>query len=476
MKKIWMKALMALMIFSSTLPLAGCDIQIFEKKKDPYVMVEYKKDELEDGNYYVKDGTSFYQLYKKDGTASGVSQEASNSRLLWFVKDKSLVPTYYGNELIAFPTLETGLYDSVVERFADGGYSIGVHGAVYSDEGIVFDAKQQCVEGSSLAKQLSGVGSENIKIVKINGVQVTSQQVDNTGTIAGLQQDATYKIGFYSGSKYYEKDVIADVWFLKSFEVFRLDKAEPTPNGYLALMFPEDYKSGYYMVNGYGVCRYYNVPKSEAAGVTEMNEPYYTSSSEQMAVFSQQYVKDIPYLSNNVTFEITYDRKSLLEGQEAKAYLTNPQGERYNFLDKGRKSDDGELYITLKKATPGKWTINIFPRDIAVLDVVMESDESSAENKQEVYEIAFDEAQTNTIFYVDYEGEGVVSAIMVDKSGETFEFENNKETGDLEYNASYIDAGIYTIYVYHKTDTRILDVSWREDEAQYETDVITIEE
>lgn len=476
MRKHGLYITVILLLNFNILLLTGCDVQIFERKKDPYEVIPYKKEELVTDIYYVKDGTSFYPLYKNGGTATSVVREPSDSRLLWFMKDLPLIPTYYQNETIALPSLNTGLYNSVIERFSDIGYSMGLYGGIYGDDGIYLNSKENCVPGSSFEKQVSSLGTSDIKIVKINDAPVSQGMLNQSGVITGLQEQATYKVGFYAGSKYLEKDIIADVWFLKSFEIFSLEKADATPNGYLALQFPEDFKSGYYLVNGFGVCRYYNAPKSNVTGDEDMNEPYYTSSVEQMAVFSQQYVKEIPYLASDVTFTVTYDAETLLEGQEAKAYLTSPQGERYNF-NPGKSTDQtASLTISLNEASPGKWQINTFPKDLKILDVVMDSAESASENKKEVFNFHFDEAMTNIIFYVTYEGLGNINAIMIGTDGDTYNYVFNKSLDRLEYNASYLPAGDYEVYVYHQIDTSVDEVDWEEDTAQYETDIITIEE
>lgn len=468
----------AVALLAGILFLSGCDVQIFEKKIDPYQMVAYKKEALEVDTYYVKDGTSFYPLYKKGGTASSVVTEASDTRLLWFLKDRTLVPTYYQNETIAIPSMSTSITEINIERYKDCGCSIGVYGANFAEDGLKISLNEGGVEGSSFYDAVSAYGTDDIKIVSINGVPVTENTVNRSGIITGLQQDAVYKIGFYAGSKYEEADIIADVWFLKSFEVFEIPSAESTQNGYLAIQFDKDFKSGYYLVNGYGICRYYDKNKAEITGNENMNEPYYKSEVEQMAVFSQQFVKEVPYTVKDVVFTVTYQLDSLSEDHEPAAYLTNPSGERIPFSEgkDDQAKGEGSLSIALNEASPGKWLINIYPKDLVITNVLMTSSNEGSENKQETYEVHLDDAKTNMIFYVEFEGTGDISAIMVDSDGNTNSFIRNDEKSRMEYNASYAGAGEYTIYVYHQLDTKIVDVNMEEDQAQYETDVITVEE
>ena len=134
------------------------------------------------------------------------------------------------------------------------------------------------------------------------------------------------------------------------------------------------------------------------------------------------------------------------------------------------------MSIALNEASPGKWLINIYPKDLVITNVLMTSSNEGSENKQETYEVHLDDAKTNMIFYVEFEGAGDISAIMVDSAGNTNSFIRNDQKSRMEYNASYAEAGEYTIYVYHQLDTKIVDVNMEEDQAQYETDVITVEE
>lgn len=472
------KGHIATALLIGTLFLTGCDVQIFEKKVDPYQVVAYKKEELEMDTYYVKDGTSFYPLYKNGGNVSSIVTEASDSRLLWFLQDKTLVPTYYKNETIAIPSMNTSLAGINIERYKDCGYSLGFYGGYFAEDGVKIALDQGGVEGSSFYKTVSKYGTNDIKIVSINDVPVTENMVNRSGLITGLQQDAVYKVGFYAGSRYAEADITADVWFLKSFELFEIERAENTQNGYLAIQFDPDYKSGYYLVNGYGICRYYDKNKSEVTDDENMNEPYYKSEIEQMAVFSQQFVKEIPYTVKDVVFNVHYQLDSLKEDHAPAAYLTNPSGEQIPF-SKGKDNQAkgiGTLSIALNEASPGRWLINIYPKDLVITNVLMTSSNEGSENKQEVYKIHLDDAKNNMIFYVEFEGAGNINAIMVDSDGNTNEFILNDEKRRIEYNAPHAEAGDYTIYVYHQLDTRIVDVNMEEDQTQYETDVITVEE
>ena len=477
-KHLFHKVILVMIATVQMFLLSGCDVQIFEKKTDPYAIVAYKKEDLENFVYYVKDTTNFYKMYKGDGTTSNIVREPSDKRLLWFMKDRVLVPTYYANEIIAYPSTETSLNNNVIERFADIGWSLGLHSATFGDGGINVDTKSMCVEGSSFAKKMAEMESTSIKIVKINGTPVTSSTINQSGVITGLTQDGVYNVGLYAGSRYKEVDISADVWFLRSYEVFSIERAEMTPNGYLSLEFPSDWKDGYYLVNGESLCRYYSVPKSEANPEADMNVPYYTSDIEQMAVFSQQFIKEIPYLSKDVQFTITYDSASVMDGQEAKAYLTSPGGDRMNFQMGAKDSiqNTSTMVITLNEAGPGKWMINVYPKNISIYDVTMTSSNTASENKQETQKFHFDEDVTNRVFYVEFSGAGNISAIMVNENGETSNFELNKETGRLEYNASYLKAGEYTVYVYHQIDTVLETVDWEEDSKQFETEIIVVEE
>ena len=86
--------------------LTGCeDVQIFQTKTDPYKLVALKDSELKNDTYYVKNNTRFYQTYKPSGGNSSSEVSALNeSRVFITMKDDALIPTFYSDELAAFPS------------------------------------------------------------------------------------------------------------------------------------------------------------------------------------------------------------------------------------------------------------------------------------------------------------------------------------------------------------------------------------
>ena len=83
------------LILSTILQLTGCDIEIFEDKSAKYIAKALEKNELENGKYYVKKDTKFYQIHECD--ASSDSTDVDASKCAWMVKDEGLLPEYFCN-------------------------------------------------------------------------------------------------------------------------------------------------------------------------------------------------------------------------------------------------------------------------------------------------------------------------------------------------------------------------------------------
>ena len=186
----------------------------------------------------------------------------------------------------------------------------------------------------------------------------------------------------------------ADVHFYQSYEISQIEKAGTTKNGYLAIPMPEDAKSGYYMMNGSGLYRYYAFEKNtENVETVDMNEPFYETEEEKIAAYSQQYMVSVQTKTTNVAFNMEYDTEEY-EDDEIKCILVSPDGTTYNLVPQ-----NGTASIELAEVIAGRWTINVLPKDLIVKDIKAESTAATADSSTETKSFYIGEDDENIQFY-----------------------------------------------------------------------------
>ena len=434
--------------------MSGCGVKpIFEEKADPNDLVAVSEKDLEEDVYYVKDIADFYKTLEITGNASGTVNISSKDRLVWTGENDSLIPTMYSDGFIAYQTKKEVDMTSVnLERYESIGASIGIQGAEFDADGHIYVPKNKLIDDTSIAKVLATDKSiGNITIVKINDKEVTSEDLLPGGVIGGLEYGEIYKIDFYSGTFYKTMKVKADVNFYRSFEVYESTDISTTTNGYLTLSMPQGINSGYYVVNGAGMFRYYNVTKDNVTSDMNLNEPYYTNEADQISARSQQYVVSISQPLERIKFGVKYDPNTIDASEPVAAILTSPDGTSYKMYDDGV----GELVTSIDYVIAGRWTVNIVPQTLKVEDVTTESLEQGDDAIKESYIYTVEE-DTNKLVTVNYEGTGEIWGVVTYQDGTTYEFGKPKDN-KLTVVIPYMAAGEYTIDVYHYADTAVAE-------------------
>ena len=453
--------------------MTGCGKkELFVEEGAEYKLKAIEDSSLEEGSYYVKNGTKFYEVYLPSGNCQATTTAISSDRLFFLNQDSSLIPTYYSNELIAYQTQETSLTDITIERFTDLGYSIGLFGGEIDEDGyICFSVSKNTVPKSSAAEILANAVSDSIRVISINGEDVSEYTINTPGVFKNHEKGKTYTIGFYAGSKYQEAELTADYDFLQSYELYTIDKASNTKNGYFAITLPDDAKSGYYLINGSGFFKYYDFEKGNGnEKKTDMNEPYYTSENEKVEAYSQKYVVSVETTTLNVGFTMTYDPE-LYNDSDITAILTSPDGTKYNMT-----AENGTIYVELAQVIAGRWTINVMPKDMEILDISVDSVAAKEEATKEESDIAIPDELSSIRFYVDYTGDGEIWGTVTNEQGETVNFEQDTKNHKLYAPYSYLAPGTYHITVYHYADTAINEVSYEDDVDNIEEEILTVEE
>lgn len=472
--------LFAICLFSALSMTACADVQIFEDKSETPAYTEYKKEELQEDVFYVKDGTSFYQLYEcsTNSTATGLDE----TKVCWIMEDEEeSIPTYYKGELIAKSSSKQVTKDAVAaDRFYDCGYSIGLYGCSYTEDGYLYvQTKNLKTTDSSVYEALKNAKSNFILIETINDELVTPTMINEAGVILGMEEGKDYKLTYYAGSYYGEATVTADTHFFSSFEIYRIDSLNMTKNGYLSYEMSDDAKSGYYRINT-GMYRYVNKEKGNTELVSEnYNESYYGSEEEQLMVFSQQYSFDLSNTTTDMSIVAYFDPNSVTNTTGVvKMMATSPDGTK---ITVDAYKDSGEVSCDLTEAMPGVWTVNILPQDISLSDIKVISNAPEVEATNEVINFSIEEGLTGAIVEMDYIGEGEFAAQIVETStGKSYTMEaqkkeNGAEETTLLYEFSYLPAGEYKVNVYHYADTQISYFNCYLKEQIGDTDIIETE-
>lgn len=475
MKKLINHVLTIILISAIALGTTGCEMQIFEDKDAKYRLQEVSREELKNEIFYIKEGTKFYEVHNCEGS-SGNSQDLDATKCVWTVLDEMKIPSYYKGELLAYASQTTDLEEVTLERFKDTGFSLGIYGAKFEDGYISFDQNENTIKNTSARKELKNDRSQSILIETINGIPVSEKMLNEAGVIVGLEKNKDYNITFYAGTYYGEITVKAETHFYQSYEAFKLHEFEITKNGYIAISLPEDYKSGFYRVNGQGMFKYYDFKKGERQEkYAEMNTKYYQSEEEQMAAYSQQYTFNLEATTKNASIVAVYDPNTLISDYEkVKMMVTSPDGKKM-MVESGK--DINYISCDMAESLAGKWIVNISPQSLIIADVQIVSNEVEPEATKEVFNIPIDVDRTGIIFRVEYEGEGNVTAQVVAPDNKSYDMKPvEMEEHKLEYNFPFLSAGAYQINVYHYPDTKILSTDYYFDEATNEVDIISVEE
>lgn len=459
--------------FMLTVFASGCGKkEIFINEDAKYELTALTDKELEDDIYYVKDGADFYEAHKANGTASGIVNEPSSKRVLWLNKDMTLVPSLYKDELIAYPSEKTRLDSIKLERLSEVGWSFGFYGGYIDEDGyICYSIRDNCIEGSDAYEKIEGRKSDSIRIVSINDTPVTADSINDAGIITGLEKGGQYVVGLYSGTYYGTVTLTADHFFLESYEVMTISKAFDTKNGYLAIYMNEDFKSGWYCINGSGIFKYYAYEKGEASDEeTDMNIEYYETMAETMDAYSQQYVASVTKKTENVRFSVFYET-DVYQDEEVIAVLTSPDGTQY-----GMTAENGEAYTEISEVIAGRWKISIMPQDLAITNVKTESTKINPDAVSEEKEFVITEDDANIRFFATYEGDGEVWGIIENQNGESRVLDVDIKNRTLSTTYSYMPAGTYKVSIYHYADTKVTDIGYGLDESKVDEEIITVTE
>lgn len=463
-----MKKALSLIItlFITTVFLCGCEggVQVFEHK-EKLEYKEYKENELENGLYYVKDGTSFAPVYNPETkTFKNASKKIDQSRIVWFNNDEFMLPEHYLGEIVAYKSTDANLINVVLERFEDMGYSFGIYGGKIESDGYYhMNIKDNTIEGSEAQKLFLNTYSDQIRIVTIGGVPAKDAIDEGSGIIGPLKKDMAYTIEFYSGTQYYRANFTADTHFMRPFELYSYnsDYISDTTHGYMCFNTPQNLKSGYYYLNGAGFFKYHAYSKGEVVENEDFNEGFYANLEEARASYSQQYNVNVPQTTKEMKILVEYGKASDIYDSDVavEAFVQAPDGTEYEMdVDRTEK----EMSLSLEMAQAGDWVINIIPKSLEVSDVKVISNNIYEETTCFEQEFNVEEDKTFQMFYAEIEGnfDIPVRGTIINSDGVTYVFQEGTYKDEKDINRRYIvsklpymKAGTYTVRIYYYKST-----------------------
>lgn len=496
-----LKMLMLCGTLTMPLVLTGCetDVKIFKENTDPYAQVKIEADDMEENKVYAMDGTKFILTASIGGNCSGKVTVADPKRVAWMQKKESLVPTMYKGGIVAVKSATTDLKSLSCERFKDCGYSIGIYGAKYNESTQMIDlnAGSNIAENSPAANAMDKSMSSEFHIESINGTPVTADMLDSAGVLNCFEQGKSYTIGYYAGTEYKTCSVTANLHILESWETFTLTDVTMTKKGYLAIAIPDDFKSGWYFIEGQGFIKYIaDDYGADDQNGDELNIDYFNSEEEKQKAYSQSFAIDFSEKTLNPTVELIYDKDSISSGQTVSVTLSSPDGTLYALEDGAKPAMDESTYnygdnvgyysIQLTEAIAGKWHIYVQPKDMTVYQVQVLSNKIKEETTEEDTTFAIDSDLKNQIFVVNWSKTDIstesvtgdtkptIFANIVYPDGETFDLTSKDSSGEtyLYYKISYLQAGSYTIRVYHYSDTQIDSITLHDDADALEEETV----
>ncbi len=472
--------------------LTGCeDVQIFQTKTDPYKLVVYKDTALKNDQYYVKNNTKFYEVYKpKNGNGTTSISSLNESRVFVTMKDDALIPTFYSDELAAFPSDRLDLREIILERFSDQGYSIGCFSGTVTEEGYLHFNKSGLVKDSSLGEAIGTTESDDFRVATIDGKDITREQINTkAGIIIGLEQGKTYRIGYYVGTKFYEKNIVADCRMYQAYEMFSYGKdyINDTPNGYMAFAMPKDLKSGYYNINGGGVFKYYNfIRGAQDEDTVAMNESYYKDQKSKIEAYSRQYNVSVPKRVKDLKVTVKLESDETLYADDIiQGIVFAPDGTQ---MDMDYDPNDKELSIAMAEGMSGDWTVNVIPKTLNIKDIEVDNDKLAEEATCEETIFNIPEDRENVEFYAEYTSfkkevsKCTVFGTVLAENGKTYEMKLGVDDTDYEhkkycisYEVPFAAAGQYIVRIYHyPEETTIMDPVVQ-DKTEKDTEIIIIE-
>lgn len=351
------------------------------------------------GDYVNEEKDIFFPAYINQCTFGISTEESINAsadfggeknRIVWFLDgEEDNIPTLYEGDELIYYSLTSMPESFVFERFADYGYTIGVAGLEQITSGR-YCLKQG--EGFIMAESDANVisGTHDYIFDTVGGKEIREEDISDAGTILNLERGETYNVEIYIGTVDYSTPLTANVHTLVSMEGFTSYEYSLPESNIAIIQIPEYLKTGYYLINGFGIIRY--VKGDSWNEDTDFNESILEYDEEGNVIYDPSEIETEEDTSENSSVnennesntEVTVSNENI---DEVKTYTINVSEELDKYLfefeytqnkvDGFTKSVYAEIispsgdthkeygsggtistYITSPEA--GDWTINIY--------------------------------------------------------------------------------------------------------------------
>ena len=322
-------------------------------------LTEFTTEGLKDSTFYVRHSNNqCEELYMGQASFEGVSQTPSSSRVIWFMDDFKNIPTLYkGDSLIYYSTLE---FDETftLERFEDYGYTIGIKNAKITETGRVsleLGDEANTYPGADTDSLLALTNSHVIFEAIANSRQIREEPgsdcekdqciwLTRSGTFKTFRANELYEFVIYDGTIRNNIKLRANVRAMGSMETQKTLNYEYEVKDVIHINIPENYHSGYYMINGLGIFRYVDSEYSQDIDFDEIeyfNIPNVTEDEENMASISYQ----------SIGSENTLDSEKL-KGKQYESEIVSAYNSTNNngLIEK----DTGEISSKIVISKPGR--------------------------------------------------------------------------------------------------------------------------
>lgn len=454
------KCSISILLLFSIMMVSGCEKkQLFVNKDDKYAVSSVEQNDLETEEFYIKEGSYFYEPYKAN----------QSNHVIYMEKDSLKVPSAYSTSIIAIKSVQSTIKAQSLDRYKYLGYSFGLFGGTYNSDGYISFPQNNIVKDTTAYDLFYTSKASEIRLVSINGQPVTASMVSDYGVITGLEEKGVYQIAYYLGSTYKESNITADEIMLEYMESYTTDSATDTKNGYMSIALPNGMPSGYYMIND-KLFKYYDYQRGEQDdSQCDMNTQSQMTEVEKMKANSQQYRITVKEKTTNILFSVSYNIDECPD-ENMQVTLIAPDETTYEMI-----AENGVASIEMAEVMAGNWIINIKPQNVNV-DISYESTVKEADTIAEDTIFTFDEDKQAIEFFATYDGDGNIWGIVTFEDGTSTNMTVDSKNHLLTADYSYLKAGTYTVTIYHYIDTEIKEVNFQENSDAFTEDVVIIEE
>lgn len=473
-KKGYMKFTCALLLIMLVVCLSGCKgVKLVEEKVDTSEIKTYKRTELVEKNYYIKDGANFRSLY--------IPSVKDNTISLFCGFD--VIPTLYKGECVVYWDSNSSYSTTLpLTRFKSIGYNFGIYGGYLNSKGnYVFSLND--IEENSSTRKIFNMPNGEIEVYDIDDVPVEKEMVYN-GILGGINyfgSPSEHKVHFYKGTKDYTYTLKNDVFSMVTMENYTIGNYELTQNGYIQFTLDNDFKSGYYYIENKGLFRYVNMTKEEAQGINIKEIDYYEPLYSVNNV--EEVIEDIPITENEQSTYQTFsvqvsEKKSNFEfivyyeemSEIPYIALKSPTGDIYSLKKvEGQNANS----ILMSEVGVGEWKILINNDLIKIIDVVAKEKEEKVVTKEVTKEFEFEQLSASYKVTVSYSGGNVFNAYVTNEITNEADVlvPTNKSTYEYTYN--YLTGGKFKVIVICDEKTTV-DIQM-DDCSNYEKETLIFE-